>query len=187
MCSPTQSANTILAPGISLAACLYCTSQELSSCSGGAPSLSSSPFQFNQSYHTLSTLHQVYPKEPQTPENIDMTGGGAGLPNRREKVTFLCLPFFFFFKEQKGTWLRKHKQYLTACDRLPCQYKLMCFTGCLFSDIDSVRQLLYCQPKKISTKCQCPAVRKANAQPWGILNSTRKVCIKTLTGHHKSL
>lgn len=189
MCSSTQSANTILAPGISLASCLCCTSQELSSCSGGPPHLAI-PFQLSLPTQSLSPHFRLFikftPKEPQTPENINMTGGGAGLPQSREKVTFLCLPFFFF-KEQKGTWLRKHKQYLTACDRLPCQYKLMCFTGCLFPDIDSVRQLLYCQPKKISKKCQCPAVGKANAQPWGILNSTRKVCIKTLAGYHKSL
>jgi hypothetical protein len=92
-------------------------------------------------------------------------------PNSREKVTFLCLLFknflnlillfiyLFFFLRQKGTWLQKHKQYLTVCGRLSCQNKLMCFTGCLFCDIDSLWQLLYCQSKRIPEKCQCTAVK----------------------------
>lgn len=96
------------------------------------------------------------------------------LSNPIYKRTFLGI-------KEKGYWVHVFSLVLKVC--FICE----CFTGCLFPDIDSVWQLLYCQPKKISKKCQCPAVREANAQPWGILNSTRKVCIKTLAGYHKSL
>lgn len=141
VCTPTKSASTILAPGISLAAFLILCQPGTFQLLWGTPHLFF-PLQFlSPNSINLTILFSLFikliPKEPQTPENIDMTGDGQGcLMVGKRLSSFVC--FFFFKRQQEGTWLQKHKQSLIDCDRLPCQYKLMCFTGCLLPDIDSV-------------------------------------------------